>query len=154
MNRSQHFLMYAVLAGGLALSGCATTEPPPKGSATPRPPAPRPPTPRPPPPVVPSAPTVSADQVALNEGIELYNQGAYNDAIKRLGAADISGGSKANQVAAHKYIAFSYCVTSRPVQCRQHFEKAFKLDPAFALAAGESGHPLWGPVFAKAKKAK
>ncbi|MDQ1919063.1 TssQ family T6SS-associated lipoprotein [Massilia pseudoviolaceinigra] len=154
MNRSQHFLIFAVVAAGLALSGCATTETPPKTSATPRPTAPRPPTPRPPPPVVPSTPTVSADQVALNEGIELYNQGSYNEAIKRLGAADVTGGSRATQVSAHKYMAFSYCVTSRPAPCRQHFEKAFKLDPAFALAPGESGHPLWGPVFAKAKKSK
>lgn len=154
MNRSQHFLMYAALAGSLALSGCVTPEPPSKPSAATKPATPRPPTPRPPPPVVPSAPAVSNDQLALGEGIELYNQGAYNDAIKRLSAADVVGGSKANQVIAHKYIAFSYCVTSRPVPCRQHFEKAFKLDPGFALAPGESGHPLWGPVFAKAKKAK
>ena len=154
MNQTRHFLIFAMLAGGLALSGCATDPPAKTSAATPRPPAPRPPTPRPPPPVVPSTPAASADQVALNEGIELYNQGAYNEAIKRLSAADISAGSKANQVAAHKYIAFSYCVTSRPVPCRQHFDKAFKLDPAFALAPGESGHPLWGPVFAKAKKAK
>lgn len=154
MNRSQYFLMYAALAGSLALSGCVTPEPPSKPSAPTKPATPRPPTPRPPPPVVPTAPAVSNDQQALGEGIELYNQGAYNDAIKRLGAADVSGGSKANQVIAHKYIAFSYCVTSRPVPCRQHFEKAFKLDPSFALAPGEAGHPLWGPVFAKAKKNK
>jgi hypothetical protein len=154
MNRSRHFLTTAVLAGSLALSGCVTPEPPAKPSPAAKPTPPRPPTPRPPPPVVPTAPTISTDQLALNEGIELYNQGAYNDAIKRLGAADVTGGSKANQVIAHKFIAFSYCVTSRPLPCRQHFDKAFKLDPGFALAPGESGHPLWGPVFAKAKKAK
>jgi hypothetical protein len=55
-------------------------------------------------------------------------------------------------VTALKYTAFSYCVTSRPAQCRQAFDKALKLDPAFELAPGEYGHPLWGPVFAKAKK--
>ncbi|NHZ38229.1 TssQ family T6SS-associated lipoprotein [Massilia rubra] len=154
MNRSQHFLMYAALAGSLALSGCVTPEAPSKPSAAAKPSTPRTPTPRPPTPVVPATQAPNSDQVALSEGIELYNQGAYNDAIKRLGAADVSGGSKANQVIAHKYIAFSYCVTSRPAPCRQHFDKAFKLDPSFALAPGESGHPLWGPVFAKAKKAK
>ncbi|RSZ58001.1 TssQ family T6SS-associated lipoprotein [Massilia atriviolacea] len=154
MNRSQHFLMTAALAGSFALSGCVTTEPPAKPSPAAKPAPARPPAPRPPTPVVPATQAPSADQLALNEGIELYNQGSYNEAIKRLGAADVTGGSKANQVIAHKYIAFSYCVTSRPAPCRQHFERAFKLDPAFALAPGESGHPLWGPVFARAKKSK
>jgi hypothetical protein len=55
-------------------------------------------------------------------------------------------------VTALKYTAFSYCVTSRPAQCRQAFDKALRLDPSFQLAPGEYGHPLWGPVFAKAKK--
>ena len=154
MNRSQHFLMHAALAGSLALSGCATTEPAVKPSVAAKPAVSRPSTPRAPTPVVPATQPPSADQVALNEGIELYNQGSYNEAIKRLGAADVMGGSKANQVIAHKYMAFSYCVTSRPAPCRQHFEKAFKLDPSFALAPGESGHPLWGPAFARAKKSK
>lgn len=101
---------------------------------------------------VPLAP--SADQAALADGIALYNKGQFNDAIKRLGGADINGGSKANQLAALKYSAFSYCVTSRTTLCRQQFAKALKLDPAFDLAQGEQGHPLWGPAFARAKKGK
>jgi hypothetical protein len=28
-----------------------------------------------------------------------------------------------------------------------------RLDPSFDLAPGEQGHPLWGPVFVKAKLA-
>ena len=56
------------------------------------------------------------------------------------------------QLEALKYTAFSYCLIGRTVSCRQQFEKAFKLDPGFDLAAGEKGHPLWGPVFAKVKK--
>ncbi len=104
----------------------------------------------------PVAPVPSADQLILKEGIAMYNNGDYNDAIKRLGgASDIwVGGSKASQTTALKYLAFSYCLTGRQTLCRQQFEKALKLDPSFDLAPGENGHPLWGPVFAKAKKAK
>jgi hypothetical protein len=127
-----------MLATALLMAGCASTAPE----------APKAP-PTPPAPVVPSA-----DQLALADGIALYNKGQYNDAIKRLAAADITGGSKATQLAALKYSAFSYCVTNRVTACRQQFEKAFKLDPAFDLAPGEHGHPLWGPAFAKAKKPK
>ena len=95
---------------------------------------------------------LSAEQVSLKEGIELYNKGSFNDAIKRLNSAEVATGSRATQLTAHKYTAFSYCVTSRQTLCRQAFEKAFKLDPAFDLAQGEHGHPLWGPAFARAKK--
>ncbi len=95
---------------------------------------------------------LSAEQVGLKEGIELYNKGAFNDAIKRLNAPEVASGSRPTQVSAFKYIAFSYCVTSRQTLCRQAFEKAFKLDPGFDLAPGEHGHPLWGPAFARARK--
>jgi hypothetical protein len=99
-------------------------------------------------------PPVPADLLALKEGTAFYNNGDYANAIKRLTAPEIATGSKATQLAALKYSAFSYCVTSRTTLCRQQFDKAFKLDPAFDLAPGEHGHPLWGPVFTKAKKAK
>jgi hypothetical protein len=49
-------------------------------------------------------------------------------------------------------MAFSYCVSARQALCKQQFEKALKLDPAFSLAPGEHGHPLWGPVFERAAK--
>jgi hypothetical protein len=94
----------------------------------------------------------SPAQAALREGINLYNHGDYNDAIKRLGSSEIAAGPKATQLTALKYMAFSYCVTSRQTLCRQQFEKALKLDPSFDLGPGEHGHPLWGPVFVKAKK--
>jgi Flp pilus assembly protein TadD len=94
----------------------------------------------------------SRSPTALREGISLYNEGDFNGAIRRLSSQDIANGSVSTRVTALKYTAFSYCVTSRPAQCRQAFDKALKLDPAFELAPGEYGHPLWGPVFAKAKK--
>jgi pyruvate/2-oxoglutarate dehydrogenase complex dihydrolipoamide acyltransferase (E2) component len=136
------------------LSGCEALGPLNKPAAPqPAPAKPAPPRPAPAPVVAPpvvAAP--AADQVALREGIDLYNKGLYNEAIKRLAAPEIAAGSKANQVAAAKYSAFSYCVTSRQTLCRQQFDKAFKLDPAFDLQPGEHGHPLWGPAFTRVKK--
>jgi len=93
------------------------------------------------------------DEAALREGIRLYNEGEYNAAIKRLNSGDMNGGSTRNRLAALKYTAFSYCVTGRQAQCRQAFDRAFKLDPEFDLGQGEHGHPLWGPVFAQARQA-
>ncbi len=98
-------------------------------------------------------PVPNADLVALKEGIAAYNNGDFAIAIKRLSAPEIAGGSKATQLSALKHLAFSYCVTKRTTLCKQQFEKALKLDPAFDLAPGEHGHPLWGPVFTRAKKA-
>lgn len=94
----------------------------------------------------------SAAAVMLKEGIAFYTNGNFNDAIKKLTAPEMANGTKAEQLEALKYSAFSYCVTSRATLCRQQFDKAFKLDPAFDLEPGEHGHPLWGPVFMKAKK--
>lgn len=93
------------------------------------------------------------EQAALREGIRLYNEGDFNGAIRRLGSNDIRGSAPLRtRVAALKYTAFSYCVTSRPKQCEEAFAQAFKLDPGFALEAGEKGHPLWEPVFQRAKR--
>ncbi len=100
-----------------------------------------------------AAASATSPPSGLAEGVALYNKGDYNGAIKRLGLADVTGGPKAVQLAGLKYSAFSYCVTARQLLCRQQFDKALKIDPAFDLAAGEYGHPLWGPVFVKAKKA-
>jgi len=91
----------------------------------------------------------------LSDGIALYDAGDYNGAIKRLASAhEIWSGDKATKTTALKYMAFSYCVTGRRVLCKRQFDKALKLDPSFDLAQGEKGHPLWGPVFDKAKKRK
>lgn len=94
-----------------------------------------------------------AEQAALRDGIRLYNEGDFNGAIRRLGSNDIRNGAPLRtRVTALKYTAFSYCVTSRPKQCEEAFERALKLDPDFTLESGEQGHPLWGPVFERAKR--
>lgn len=93
------------------------------------------------------------DQAALREGIRLYNEGDFNGAIRRLNANELrSGAPLRTRVTALKYTAFSYCVTSRPKQCEEAFQRALKLDPDFTLEAGEQGHPLWGPAFERAKR--
>lgn len=94
-----------------------------------------------------------APSAGLQEGIRLYNDGDYNGAIRRLSARDVNNGPLATRLLALKYMAFSYCVTSRPGPCRQAFDRALRLDPSFDLAPGEHGHPLWGPVFTRAKQA-
>jgi hypothetical protein len=93
-------------------------------------------------------------QTALTEGVDFYDKGEFNRAIRRLNAPEIWSADKSVQVKALKYMAFSYCVTSRKTLCSQQFEKALKLDPAFDLEPGEKGHPLWGTVFERAKKGK
>lgn len=97
-------------------------------------------------------PAVSPAQQSLTAGIDAYNRGDYKTAIKRLTAPEMAGADKSAQLAAHKYAAFSYCVTKRQKQCRQQFANAFRLDPTFDLAAGEKGHPLWAPAFEFAKR--
>ncbi len=115
--------------------------------------------PAPPVPVEPLPPPIpTPGERALEEGIALYDAGDFNGAIKRLrGAKEIwtdstTPGATANKVAAHKYLAFSYCVTKRRSQCRQQFVDALKLDAGFSLDPAEKTHPMWGPEFEQAKK--
>lgn len=157
MNRSHLRTFTFILAGATFLSGCQTLGPAigiKPGAAATKPAGPG---------VKPGAGNVAvtaqplpaalaAEQNSLKEGIELYNKGSFNDAIKRLNTTEVSNGSRPTQLTALKYTAFSYCVTSRQTLCRQAFEKAFKLDPGFDLAQGEHGHPLWGPAFSRARK--
>ena len=105
-----------------------------------------------------TSPSASASAAAsahsqMVSGIDAYNAGEYGSAIKRLNAASDPGRSdRATQLEAIKYLAFSYCVSGQTTQCRLQFERALRIDPAFDLAAGEKGHPLWGPVFERARQ--
>ncbi|WP_235548382.1 TssQ family T6SS-associated lipoprotein [Noviherbaspirillum sp. Root189] len=100
----------------------------------------------------PAESSLPPSEAALKEGIALYNDGNFAAAIRRLNS--ISGADKPIQIQAHKYAAFSYCVSDKRTLCRQQFEKALKLDPGFDLEPGEKGHPLWGRVFEQVKKRK
>jgi hypothetical protein len=99
-----------------------------------------------------AAPAAARHPASLREGIKLYDEGDFNGAIRRLALADVPAEPLSTRLTALKYTAFSYCVTNRPVPCRQAFDKALKLDPNFDLGPGEHSHPLWGPVFVRAKK--
>lgn len=84
----------------------------------------------------------------LSTGIKNYENGNYQTASKYMqNALSIGLTFKSDQIAAHKYLAFVYCVSEREKQCKEEFKKALDLDPAFELTTAEAGHPIWGPVF-------
>ncbi len=100
-------------------------------------------------------PVAATSHTLLAGGIDAYNTGDYALAIKRLSTtSDAARNDRPTQLEAIKYLAFSYCVSGQTAQCRLQFERALRIDPSFDLAAGEKGHPLWGPVFDRAKKGK
>ncbi len=90
----------------------------------------------------------------LSAGIKQYEDGAYADARTSLQSALDGGLDKVDQVRAHKYLAFIYCVSDREKQCRDEFVKALEIDPNFDLKPAEAGHPIWGPVFVSVKSKK
>jgi Tfp pilus assembly protein PilF len=88
---------------------------------------------------------------ALQNGIRQYENGNYAEASRLLQASLDQGLGQADQVRAHKYLAFIHCVSGRDGRCRDEFREALKIDPSFELAANEAGHPIWGPVFRSVK---
>jgi len=92
---------------------------------------------------------------ALSEGIESYDEGKYAEAQKSLlSALDQGLAFKRDQVKAHKYLAFIYCISGKDKQCRDEFKKALEINPDFELEPAEAGHPQWGPVFRSVKPKK
>lgn len=89
----------------------------------------------------------------LASGIALYDDGKYPEATQTLQDALSLGLNPDNQVKAHKYLAFTQCVSGKEKLCREEFRKILEINPAFDLAPSEAGHPIWGPVF-KSIKAK
>ena len=90
----------------------------------------------------------------LTSGINKYDDGNYVDAIVNLQDALSHGLSTDDQIRAHKYMAFAYCVSGKQVSCRDEFKKAVELNPALELSPSEAGHPTWGPVFKSVKGKK
>jgi hypothetical protein len=152
-----------------AIAGCATPAPPPAAPApAPRvvvapPVTPAPPvvTPSPSPIVVvpkpdPTPPTAANDgpgEKDLVDGMNLYESGDYKGAQRKfLSAQSAASDTSMTKQTSMKMLAFTYCVTSQKVPCRQQFNNLLKLNPKFELTKSEAGHPLWGPVFAQAKK--
>ena len=88
----------------------------------------------------------------LLSGIRAYEDGDYKNSSRLLNNALAAGPLlNCDKVVAHKYLAFMHCAQSREGLCRAEFRKALQLDPKFELAAAESGHPAWGPVFKSVK---
>ncbi len=142
------------------LTACATPPPAPVSYPAPAAPpvSPRPPTavPAPLPAPVPPPPAVdnSANERALATGIGAYDRGDYGLATRLLTPLVNDGTLDAEQqLRALKTLAFSQCSTNATTLCRQTFERAFRADPRFELAAAERGHPIWGPQFERARKA-
>lgn len=96
----------------------------------------------------PPPPAVRKAGQDLNLGIRNYEDGNYNTAASHfqnaLGEDLLTVGE---QVTAHKFLAFIYCVSGEKLACRGEFKKVLMLNPKFELSAGEAGHPIWGPVF-------
>ena len=87
-------------------------------------------------------------QSAFTAGLKAYDNGDYKVAGSRLqGALDLGLASKTDQVTAYKYLAFLACASNQREACKQHFRRAFAINPRFKLSATEAGHPVWGPAF-------
>lgn len=101
--------------------------------------------------VAPAPKVLTAAERMMNEAAVAYDKADYNAAIKIYGDALKETMPLDEQVKAHKFIAFSYCLTARQVLCRQEFERLLQKKSDFDLAPAEAGHPSWGPSFRQAK---
>ena len=99
---------------------------------------------------VPAKP-LSPGEKLIQDGMKSYEDADYNKAIRSLLDALKETLTEQNQIAAHKFLAFSYCLTNRTTLCRTEFEAVLKLDANFDLTPAEAGHPAWGPSFRTVK---
>ena len=90
---------------------------------------------------------------ALLGGMRAYDDAQYPAAEKLLAQSLKTGlASPRDRAAAHKYLAFIYCTSSRMPACESEFRAARTDDPAFTLSKSESGHPQWGPVWQRVRQ--
>lgn len=147
----------------ILLVACTTPPRAPVNYPAPIPPPPaaaQPPAPSPPPPPAEPAPApapvidTSANDRALATAFSAYDRGNYAQAVRLLTPLTTDSTLEAEQrLRALKTLAFAQCSTNALTACRQTFERAFRADPHFDLAAAERGHPIWGPQFDRARKA-
>lgn len=101
-----------------------------------------------------SSANATPGQHKLAEGIKEYEDSRYRNALDALqGAIRMGLPSKADEMRAHKYSAFAYCLTRRMKQCRAEFRQMFLKDPVFELLPSETGHPAWAAVYRSEKAA-
>lgn len=93
-------------------------------------------------------------QQKLAEGIKDYDAGRYKESLAAMQAALKTGlPTRNDELRAHKYSAFVYCVTQRSRQCRNEFVQIFTKDADFELLPSEAGHPAWDSVYRTEKAA-
>jgi hypothetical protein len=108
-------------------------------------------TPAPAPEPVATTPAPALGESALADGLKAYQAGQYKQAEAQLNAALKAGlNTPADQVAAHKHLAFIYCTSKRDTMCATEFKAAKASDPAFALSKAEAGHPMWARTYKRA----
>ncbi|MEQ1813126.1 MAG: TssQ family T6SS-associated lipoprotein [Candidatus Nitrotoga sp.] len=97
----------------------------------------------------------SSSERSVAQGIASYNNGDYQAAVVLLRHAleDVTL-SKSNKISAHKYLAFTHCISVREKKCRESFERIFAINPDFNLTPAEAGHPVWGAVFREVRARK
>jgi hypothetical protein len=100
-----------------------------------------------------ATPSRTPAELALAEGVDIYNQGNnYAAAIKRLQEAKkLASDSVYIQQDADKFTAFSFCLMNLKVRCRQHFVMLLSKDSSYELSNAEANHPMWGTTFKEAK---
>lgn len=103
----------------------------------------------------PAPKTPTPGEAALADGLKSYQAGQYKQSEAQLKAAIKAGlASTADQVSAHKHLAFIYCTSKRVTLCTAAFKNARAADPAFALSKSEAGHPMWAKAYRNAMAAK
>ena len=90
---------------------------------------------------------------AFRLGLRQYDSGQYAEAARSLQTALELGLNDGDSANAHKHLAFINCAAQRERACRDEFRRALRADPQLELSPAESGHPVWGPVFASLKGA-
>lgn len=162
MRKHENFKKHSFIAAmAIALMGCANME---QRAEAPTDAAPMPQeveTAAPPPPESRAAqvsdqidlsnPGLTAVERRFSQGLAMYNDGRYDNAIKIFREPVFSRAWPELRVRSLKYMAFSYCVTGKAPQCQKSFEDILKIDGSFELSSAEQGHPLWDPVFRQAQ---
>ena len=95
--------------------------------------------------------SLKASPTPMKLALQQYDAGDYAESAKSFQGA-ISQGLGGKELAnAHKHLAFIHCAANREKPCRDEFRKALAVDPGLELTPAESGHPVWGPIFASLK---
>ena len=98
---------------------------------------------------------IAQSNAALAQVETAYQQGDYGSVIRRVSTdSALHDGPKTTRVQALKLQAFSLCMENYEVMCQERFQEILALQPDFTLQPSEEGHPLWGPVFERAKQAQ